>query len=596
MNSFVVQRVIKALVFALVALPFAASANTYYVATNGLDSNPGTITYPLQNIQTAVNLAHPGDTVIVRNGTYYSGSARTCGDTCGVYHAAVSISKSGTPYAWITIKAENKWGAVLDSQLLSDAYFDLVNGAAYLIIQDFDITGGYWAGINSNANAHDIIVRGNHFHNIGNRVYDPGTGGFGIVGGYVGTGAYNHTFDGNTFNNIGRLPTNPINAYNHDHGIYLYGNNVTIQNNVFYNLMAGWGVQVSPGAQNCTIVNNTFSGANPRRDGQIEVWGYHSNLVIANNIFNGPANYAIDSYEASEAGSQAYNNMVAPGAGLIGTPIPGMTVANNQVGVNPQFVNASAYNFHLLPSSPAIGVGAILAGVLADFDGNLRPPFSVGAFNYVSGTLMSNSNTNAGLSAYWPLNDGQGATAADMSGNGNTGRLYGGQWVTTPDFALSLNGVNQFVLVPESTSLELGNSLTVSFWMNPQGVLSSDPRIVQKVWTWDVKLNGAARYPQFSGAGKYAMLNYSAVVGKWQHVVFTYSNGTVKGYVNGVPTPMAANTFTGTEVLPVYPYGFYIGTDSSELYYANAQLNEVRLYNRALSDTEVAALYSQYPH
>ncbi|HLJ50286.1 MAG TPA: LamG-like jellyroll fold domain-containing protein [Bryobacteraceae bacterium] len=595
MNSFAVTRVQQALAFALVALPFAASANTYYVATNGLDSNPGTITFPLQNIQTAVNLAHAGDTVIVRNGTYYSGSAQTCGDTCGVYHPVVSISSAGTPSAWITIKAENKWGAVLDSQLISDAYFDLHNGAAYVIIQDFDITGGYWAGINSNANAHDIIIRGNHFHNIGNRVYDPGSGGYGIVGAYVGTSAYNHTFDGNVFNNIGRLPTNPLNAYNHDHGVYLYGNNVTIQNNVFYNLTAGWGVQVSPGVLNCSIVNNTFSGANPQRDGQIEVWGNHTNLVIANNIFSSPRNYAIDSYEASEIASQTYSNMVAPGAGLIGAPIPGMIVLSNQVGVNPQFVNASAYNFHLLPSSPAIGNGAILTSVLTDFDGNLRPPFCLGAFNYMSGTYMTNSNLS-GPSAYWPLNDGQGISAADLSGSGNTGTLFGGQWVTTPDTAVFLNGASQYISVPESASLEMTSSLTVSFWMNPQGVVSVDPRIIAKVWTWDVKLNGAMRYPQFSGAGKYAMINYPAAIGQWQQIAFTFSNGTVKGYVNGVPMPMLANTFTGTEVLPVYPYGVYIGTDSSQLYFADALLNEVRLYNRALSDAEVAGLYSQYPH
>ncbi len=45
-------------------------SSTYFVATNGSDSNPGTIAAPFQTIQHAASIAGPGDTVDIRGGTY----------------------------------------------------------------------------------------------------------------------------------------------------------------------------------------------------------------------------------------------------------------------------------------------------------------------------------------------------------------------------------------------------------------------------------------------------------------------------------------------------------------------------------------------
>ncbi|HLJ50411.1 MAG TPA: LamG-like jellyroll fold domain-containing protein [Bryobacteraceae bacterium] len=587
--------------------PFVAKAGTFYVATNGSDGNVGTIQSPLQSIQAAVNLAQPGDTVIVRDGTYYSGGAQTCGDTCDTYHPVVAITTAGTSQAWITIKAENKWGAVLDSQLISDAYFDLQRGAAYIAIEDFDITGGYWAGINSNANAHDILIKGNHFHNIGNRHYDPQSVSYGIVGVFVGSEAHDHTLDGNVFNNIGRLPDDPANCYNHDHGIYLYGNNVTITNNVFYSLTAGWGVQIAPGVQNCTIVNNTFSGSNPQRDGQIELWGNHSSVTIANNIFYLPRNFALDGYQDSEAGAQIYNNMVfGPGTSVISFAGSGFSVFSNILNTNPGFVNPSANDYHLLPSSPAIGAGAVVSsllnlilgllnGVLDDFDGVPRVDADIGAYEYVSGALMNTSQPVMLQPpvAEWPLNEGSGLVANDSSGNGLNGTYFGVQWSTNAVGPVaSFNGTG-YVAVDETQLLEMTTDLTVAAWISPQAVPGVDPRIVSKNWSWDVKLNGAGLHPQFSGAGKYAMLDCSATPNQWQQVVFTFTNGTVKGYLNGQPMPMLANTFTGGETLALQQSGLYIGTDADQTSFSQGLIRDVRLYNRALSDTEVAILYAQ---
>ena len=77
--------------------------------------------------------------------------------------------------------------------------------------------------------------------------------------------------------------------------------------------------------------------------------------------------------------------------------------------------------------------------------------------------------------------------------------------------------------------------------------------------------------------------------------MFTFSNGVVKGYVDGVQVPFSANTFTATS-LPNWAYGLYLATYDSSL--SNpyiGSLDDVRLYNRALSATDVAALYQVLP-
>ena len=54
----------------LLFLIWNTNAASLYVSTNGADSNPGTLTKPLRTIQSAANLAQPGDTILIRGGTY----------------------------------------------------------------------------------------------------------------------------------------------------------------------------------------------------------------------------------------------------------------------------------------------------------------------------------------------------------------------------------------------------------------------------------------------------------------------------------------------------------------------------------------------
>jgi hypothetical protein len=195
------------------------------------------------------------------------------------------------------------------------------------------------------------------------------------------------------------------------------------------------------------------------------------------------------------------------------------------------------------------------------------------------------------------MDEGRGTSTADASGNGNTGTLNNATWATgSYGTSIALSGSNSYVSVKESSSIESGKQLTVAFWMYATTNSSVDPRVMAKLYSWDVKLNGSNRYPQFSSGGKYAALKTPMPLNTWEHVVFTFSSGILKGYINGVPVAFSTNTFTGSETLPLQMYGLFIGTDPSKTASFKGNVDDVRLYNRVLSDADVLALYAGTLH
>ncbi|MBC6929985.1 MAG: DUF1565 domain-containing protein, partial [Candidatus Jettenia sp.] len=65
-------------------------ADTYYVATNGNDSNSGSLSNPWKTIEKSIEKLQPGDTLYLRSGTYYE--------------SQIEINNHGEKSNWITIK------------------------------------------------------------------------------------------------------------------------------------------------------------------------------------------------------------------------------------------------------------------------------------------------------------------------------------------------------------------------------------------------------------------------------------------------------------------------------------------------------------
>ncbi|MGH8882643.1 MAG: right-handed parallel beta-helix repeat-containing protein, partial [Stackebrandtia sp.] len=255
----------------------------YYVATSGSDGNPGTSAAPVKTIQKAANVAGPGDTVIVRDGTYTGGSSGG---------NLVSLSRSGTSAAWITFLAERKWGAVLDGRNnYNQTGVNFGSGVSYVRVEGFEIRGFQGYGFVLYGGGHDLAVVRNHVHTIGRYCTDTHNGRTGVS---IGDGTRGVLFEGNVWHDIGRFADGEngcnTNDYyqNHDHGIYVAdADAITIRNNVFYNLKRGWAIQRynTDGyrTSGLAILNNTFAGENPYREGQFILATATSGIRIENN-------------------------------------------------------------------------------------------------------------------------------------------------------------------------------------------------------------------------------------------------------------------------------------------------------------------------
>lgn len=387
----------------ILSIPSALSAQTapvitYYVASSGSDSNPGTAVWPFRTLQRGVDHAKAGDTIIVRDGTYGP-------ETTGHNSHPVNINSAGTPVARIILKAEHRGAAILDCELTCHSYINFQRGAAYWTIQGFDIRNGYWAGIWANSGgARNILITGNHVHHIGNRVDSTQIG---ITGIFTDSAARNFVIDGNTINDIGRT-----NRYTNsfDHGIYSHGH-LVIVNNVFYNALNGWHIQTAVGFSG-VIVNNTFVGPNQYGTaGQIMLWGDNDSLVVRNNIFFNPKGYALTTFATTQRGCSIDNNIVFNSRGsvsLIASLPSGCTESNNRLNLDPLFVNplTPPYDFHLRPESPAVKSAITVPSVTHDNDGTPRPQglaYDVGAFAYrpLSPAVSPPSTLTLGA-GHWP--------------------------------------------------------------------------------------------------------------------------------------------------------------------------------------------------
>lgn len=375
-------------------------AGTYYVSPTGNDGNSGSSSAPFKTIQKAADIVNPADTVIVRDGIY------TDTNSDG---RIVTLSRGGKSGAWVTFKAGNTWGAVLDCRNNATDYgFDVKEG--YIRIEGFEVKGCAKGGIWSNASKSNVYIYGNHIHDIGRWA---GNEPYGRAGIFVGFGTSYHTFDSNVIHTIGRLnpQTTPtatqasctygidVRCYQLDHGIYAYGHNNTIINNVFYDDESGWLIQVAGGTAagdgpNWNIVNNTFYGMNPQKDGQIVIWTASrgtmvTNVLIQNNISYGARNAFVHSLAEGSSTWQLKNNLVYGAKKLITGPYMWLRLfkeASNIIGQDPRFVDISIYNFHLQSHSPAIDRGLAADAPSYDHDRRQRTHASavdIGAYEYI---------------------------------------------------------------------------------------------------------------------------------------------------------------------------------------------------------------------
>lgn len=256
---------------------------------------------------------------------------------------------------------------------------------------------------------------------------------------------------------------------------------------------------------------------------------------------------------------------------------------------------------------------------------------------YQSGALVLNSLPNKtvvlqktpsnflsnGLVGYWSF-DGSKINWAtnrvtDSSGNGNTGTIINMSTTTSPSQgkmgqALSFDGINDFVSVGSTNAdFERTDPFSFSLWSKWSGTTDN-------FYSFLGRSNGlAGTYFFWAGSALASLANANSIVfaidgsnataldvstatnsvlgstNAWTHIVVTYDGTSsvsgVKIYVNG--TSMVLTTHQSDLSASIKPsVDWRIGDDYTNDW-MNGQIDEVRIYNRVLSETEVRQLYLQ---
>jgi PKD repeat protein len=384
------------------AAPPPASGRVLYVSPSGSDSNSGSQTSPFRTIQKAADVVLPGDTVIVEDGVYTMGTSNSY---CSNATAVVCLTRGGTASNWVTFKARNRWGAKIDGQnnRVQNGFRFASSSASYIRIEGFDVFGagnnGSASGFEIYSGPHDIKIIGNNIHDIGRLCTDTSNGNVGI---YInGTGSVNVLVENNVIHDIGRFGPgengcSPSNQHwqNHDHGVYhSKGDDVTVQNNIFYNMRRGWCIQTYPYTKaRARYLHNVFSGPNPNKQGHIIISsGGMSDSEISNNIFYQPKDAPLWIDTSNFTNTRVSNNLTTVGSMIYNVQASGLILSNNYLSVDPKFINPSGNDFHLQSGSMAIDRGTATS-VTLDMEGRPRPQgggYDIGAYEYPAVSQLS---------------------------------------------------------------------------------------------------------------------------------------------------------------------------------------------------------------
>ena len=202
---------------------------------------------------------------------------------------------------------------------------------------------------------------------------------------------------------------------------------------------------------------------------------------------------------------------------------------------------------------------------------------------------------SAGLVAAYSFDEGAGTTATDNSGTGNNGTLINGAtWSTTAKFgaAASFDGTNDRIDVADSNSLDLTSGMTLEAWVRPTANSSYRTVLLKEVtgelayalYAADSDHGGrSSGWNRIGNVSRFADGTSALPLNAYSHVAVTYNGSSLVFYVNGVATRSTAVTGNiQTSTMPLR-----IGGNTIWGEYFQGQIDEVRVYNRALSQNEI---------
>jgi uncharacterized protein (TIGR02145 family) len=223
------------------------------------------------------------------------------------------------------------------------------------------------------------------------------------------------------------------------------------------------------------------------------------------------------------------------------------------------------------------------------------------AFVFI-GKSQNDKGLEDGLVAHYLFN----GNANDESGNGNHGTVNGALLVNDRfgnfNSAYVFDGNDDSIEILDDPSLDITNSISLSVWFNfnsdPYGLTEERAYLIDKMWAWRIWYSpnghGYSEEDQFlfdiwdwDGVGTQSIIWNT---NEWYNLICTYDGNIAKVYVNGVLN----NQENVIKTLHTSSTNLFIGEGISDGYvhdFHNGSLDDIRIYNRALTEEEIVSLY-----
>jgi hypothetical protein len=299
-----------------------SSGATFYVATSGSDSNPGSQAQPWRTIQKALNTLQPGQRALVRAGTYGESLSM---DRAGSSSAPISVEAypgekpivDATDTHALRVNSSGAWFRFRGFKIqnfpgTSGGNVDLYG--SYLEISDNEITASVDQGIYTDEGSDHVQILRNWIH---------------------------HNGEGRT---------------HQSHGIYLQGDDHLVANNLIHDQDEGFGIQVYDNGDRAIVVSNTITN-NAHSGIVVGGGGGVSGVVVRNNILAYNAHWGISADSSCPSSSVADHNILFANAwGSTENRCSGLSYSGGNTTADPRFVNHAARNLHLGTGSAALDI------------------------------------------------------------------------------------------------------------------------------------------------------------------------------------------------------------------------------------------------
>jgi hypothetical protein len=206
---------------------------------------------------------------------------------------------------------------------------------------------------------------------------------------------------------------------------------------------------------------------------------------------------------------------------------------------------------------------------------------------YSFATTSPSPDITTGLAAAYAFDEGSGSVSADYSGSGNSASISSASWTAGKyGKALSFNGINSYVSAGVAGLPGINQPKTISCWVNITSKYTSAKTILALA---NPSLKASLQYGHKSSqAGALSYGDKWIVVGRlpslkvWHHFGYVFDGSQNRFYVDG--------TLVGTSTISNLSASittFQIGRWISGSEYFKGSIDDLRIYNRALSQDEL---------